>query len=71
MVSLVRILLVVPLAFVSATASPDLTDRASASTIPNIIASAKAQLAPLTLKIERKLLVTGCTRRARVYLFVI
>ncbi|KAG8939193.1 hypothetical protein FRC04_006833 [Tulasnella sp. 424] len=53
MVSLVRLLLVVPLAFVSATNSPDLTDRASASTIPDIIASAKAQLAPLTLKIEQ------------------
>lgn len=54
MVSISRILLAVPLVLISATTATNLDDRASATTIPDIIASAKAQLAPITVKIQRK-----------------
>ncbi|KAG9041505.1 hypothetical protein FS837_012182 [Tulasnella sp. UAMH 9824] len=61
MVSISRILLTVPLVLVSATTATNLGDRASASTIPDIIASAKAQLAPITLKIQQSTVFNDTT----------
>lgn len=61
MVAIARILLTVPLALISATAATNLDDRASVSTIPDIIASAKAQLGPLTLRIEQSTVFNSTT----------
>ncbi|KAG8916920.1 hypothetical protein FRC01_002782 [Tulasnella sp. 417] len=61
MVSTARILLTVPLVLISATAATNLNDRASASTIPDIISSAKAQIVPITLKIQQSTVFNSTT----------